>query len=119
MSLLLRHPDLFGKAAAWDAPLMLDKPNRYGSAPIFGTQENFEEYQVTRLLEKQAMHFRDGNRIFLLGYGNFRQQMQQADDLMIKLRIAHTYRDGPTRSHDWNSGWLSEAVQLLLPANAP
>ncbi len=35
-SLLLRHPDLFSKAAAWDAPLMMDKPGKYGSGDIFG-----------------------------------------------------------------------------------
>ena len=30
-SLLLRHPDVFGKAAAWDAPLMMSEPGKYGS----------------------------------------------------------------------------------------
>ena len=40
--MLLRHPDVFGKAAAWDAPLMLDRPGRYGSGDVFGTPENFE-----------------------------------------------------------------------------
>jgi len=114
MSLLLRHPDLFGKAAAWDAPLMLDKPDRYGTEPIFGTQKQFEEYQVTRLLEKQAAQFRSGDRIFLLGYGNFRVQMQQAHDYMARLKISHIYVDGPKRSHDWNSGWVPEAVRMLL-----
>ena len=29
-SLLLRHPGVFGKAAAWDAPLMQDAPDRFG-----------------------------------------------------------------------------------------
>ena len=33
-SLLLRHPDLFGRAAAWDAPLMKAKPNEFGMGPI-------------------------------------------------------------------------------------
>ena len=48
-SLLLRHPDHFGKAAAWDAPLMEPRPARFGMGPIFGTQENFEQYQITTL----------------------------------------------------------------------
>src|SRR5262245_35211441 len=49
-SLLLRHPDIFGKAAAWDAPLLMDQPGPYDSGDIFGTQENFEGYRITRLL---------------------------------------------------------------------
>jgi hypothetical protein len=43
-SLLLRHPDVFGKAAAWDAPLVMDSPGRHGNGDIFGTPENFEKY---------------------------------------------------------------------------
>src|SRR5262249_30765195 len=44
-SLLLRNPEMFGKAAAWDAPLMMEKPNNFGMGEIFGTQENFENYR--------------------------------------------------------------------------
>jgi hypothetical protein len=28
--------------------------------------------------------------------------------------IAHQYRDGPKREHSWRSGWLPEAVELLV-----
>jgi hypothetical protein len=70
-SLLLRHPDLFGKAAAWDAPLMMEGPGRYGSGDIFATPENFEGHRVTGLLERRAAGLRDGNRLILLGFGNF------------------------------------------------
>src|SRR6476661_5059648 len=33
-SLLLRHPDLFGRAAAWDAPFMMESAGKYGSGDI-------------------------------------------------------------------------------------
>ena len=59
-SLLLRHPDHFGKAAAWDAPLMEQRPARFGMGPIFGTQENFEQYRITTLLDRQAPDLRGG-----------------------------------------------------------
>lgn len=113
-SLLLRHPDLFGKAAAWDAPMMMDKPGKYGSGPIFGTQENFEQYQITRLLEAQAGRLHSGDRLILLGYGNFREEHQALHALMDRLKIAHVYRDGPPRKHVWGSGWLPEAVKLFF-----
>jgi hypothetical protein len=32
------------------------------------------------------------------------------------LKLAHEYRDGPARKHDWHSGWVKEAAELLLPA---
>jgi S-formylglutathione hydrolase FrmB len=113
-SLLLRHPQLFGKAAAWDAPLMLDAAGRYGSGDIFGSAENFENYRITRLLRERAKLLQDQKRLVLLGYGGFRDQHRQAHALMTELHIAHEYRDGPARKHDWHSGWVTEAAELLL-----
>jgi hypothetical protein len=47
----------------------------------------------------------------LLGYGNFRDQHENAHALMTGLKIAHEYRDGPARKHDWHSGWVVEAME--------
>ena len=113
-SLLLRHPEVFGKAAAWDAPLMMDRPGRYGSGDIFGTQENFEAYRITRLLERRAAELRGRKRLILLGYGNFRGEHETAHDVLVDLGIPHVYEDGPQREHRWESSWVPEAVRLLL-----
>jgi S-formylglutathione hydrolase FrmB len=113
-SLLLRHPDRFERAAAWDSPMMLDAPGKYGSGPIFGTSENFAKYHVPSLLRDRAKECRTGPRLVLLGYDNFREPTQQAHALLEELRIPHVYRDGPQREHHWNSGWLPEAVELLV-----
>jgi len=113
-TLLLRNPDMFGRAAAWDAPLMLDKPGKYGSGDIFGTEDNFAGYRVTKLLEANAGKLTKGKRLILLGYGSFRGDHQKAHELMDRLKVAHEYRDGPARKHDWHSGWVKEAVELLL-----
>ena len=114
-SLLLRHPDTFGRAAAWDAPLMMEKPGAYGSGDIFGTDDNFAGYRVSKLLGANAAKFAKESRFVLLGYGNFRDHHKQAHELMDKLKVPHEYRDGPARKHDWHSGWVKEAAELLLP----
>jgi hypothetical protein len=113
-SLLLRHPEVFGKAAAWDAPLMMDRPGRYGSGDIFGTQENFTAYQITRLLERRAADLRGRERLILLGFGNFRGDHVRVHDLLTELKIPHPYEDGPKREHRWESGWVPEAAGRLL-----
>jgi hypothetical protein len=113
-SLLLRHPDEFGNAVAWDAPLMMEKPGKYGSGPIFGDEANFANYQVSRLLEQKADQLNGSKRLILLGYGNFRGEHEAAHALLDRLKIPHEYRDGPSRKHDWHSGWVEEAVDLLL-----
>jgi S-formylglutathione hydrolase FrmB len=113
-TLLLRHPDVFGKAVAWDAPLMMTRPDRFGAGPIFGSQENFEKYQVSKLLEAAAATLGKERRLIHLGYGNFRDDHRRAEELLQRLNIPHEYRDGPARKHDWHSGWVAEAVALLL-----
>ncbi|MEI8020460.1 MAG: alpha/beta hydrolase-fold protein [Schlesneria sp.] len=115
-SLLLRHPDMFGKGVAWDAPLMMGKPGMYGSGDIFGTVENFENYRVSKLLEDNSDKFSNETekRLVLLGYGNFRAEHVQVQTLMDERKIAHEYRDGPERKHDWHSGWVKEGIELLL-----
>lgn len=113
-SLLLRHPDLFGKAAAWDAPLAMEELGKYGTRPIFGTPENFGQYRVADLLRAKAAEVKEGKRLILTGYGNFRAEHERTHALLDELKIDHKYRDGPLRKHDWHSGWVAEAVELLV-----
>jgi len=113
-SLLLRNPSVFSKAAAWDAPLNMQAPDKYGMGPIFGTQENFERYQITRLLPERAAELRAQTRLFHLAYDNFREHHAAIEAILIAQNIAHVYRDGPKRKHIWESGWLEEAVELMV-----
>lgn len=113
-SLLLRHPDVFGKAAAWDAPMMMDQPGKYGSGEIFGTQENFAKYRIETLLRAKAKELGTGERLILTGYGSFREEHVRVHDLLAELKIPHAYKDGPQRKHDWHSGWVGESVELLM-----
>src|SRR5262249_5881390 len=91
-SLLLRHPETFGKAAAWDAPMTMERP-MYGMAEIVGTPENFANYRIPALLEKRAARFQQDKRLALVGYASFREHHVALHDLMDRLKIPHEYRD--------------------------
>jgi putative esterase len=112
-NLILRHPDLFRAAAAWDAPLMKEKPDQFEMGPAFATQENFERHQVTRLLREKAETFRAAKRLAHFGYGSFRDHHQRAQALLEELKIPVDYQDGPARKHAWESGWVADAVAAL------
>jgi hypothetical protein len=113
-TLLLRHPDLFDRAAAWDAPLDMRESGRFGSSSIFGTQKNFELYRVRDLLTLRAPSLGDEPRLILMGWSGFRDDTQRTHALLDELGISHLYHDGPRRKHDWHSGWVSEAVKFLM-----
>lgn len=113
-SLLLRHPDVFGRAASWDAPLTMGWPSKYGSQPIFGTEENFEKYRITRLLEEHAkLLASEPPRLILLGKGNFSDH-EPIHAQLEKLGIPHVYRDDPKTPHVWDPAWLEPAWEALL-----
>jgi len=114
-SLLLRHADVFGRAAAWDAPMMEQAPTKFGMAEVFGTQENFERYRITALVERQAGLLKDGAaRLVLLGYGNFRTPTEGLHRRMLALGIPHVYDNATERRHHWESGWFAGAVRRLM-----
>lgn len=113
-SLLLRHPDVFHRAAAFDAPMMMDAPGKYGSGPIFGQVENFRRYQISSLLEQRAADLRkESSRLMLIGQGNFQKEHVQIRDRMEILQIPHTWIEGAVREHSWHSGWLPEVINWL------
>ena len=113
-SLLLRNPDRFEKAAAWDAPMMMDWPSKYGSQPIFANEHNFEKYQITKLLAAKRGYLQASSRLVLTGFGNFRDQHVACREFMRSKQIAHIYRDGPKRKHHWSSDWVAESLELMF-----
>ena len=111
-SLLLRHPDQFAAAVAWDAPLMMPTA-KFGMAVVLPTQEAFERWRIPTLLAEHADAVRGTRRLALLGTGNFRADHGETHALLERLGIPHDYTDGPPRKHRWDSGWAEEAVQAL------
>jgi hypothetical protein len=89
---------------------------------IFGNDKAFADYQLTKLLPTAAPQFRSRTRLVLTGYDNFRDHHQQFHEQLLAAEVLHLYRDGPQRKHVWGSGWLPEAVELLVgvaPQPAP
>lgn len=118
-SLLLRHPEVFDRAASWDAPLLMDAPGKFGNGPIFGTPENFAKYQITTLLDNFAAqrsesvdNDRSPPRLILLGYGGFTDH-RPIHEQLDKLNVPHVYRDGPKTPHVWSREWLEPALEAL------
>ena len=113
-SLLLRHPETFGRAAAWDAPMMMSEM-KFGSAPIFGTLENLQNYRIPILLQAHQSELIDKPpRLILTGIGNFHSEHEQIHTLLNELDIPHIDPEQQKRHHHWHSGWVTESLELLL-----
>lgn len=113
-TLLLRHPEVFARAAAFDAPFLMPRAGLYGSGEIFGTQENFEKYRIDRLLREKGGSLGGNPRLLLLGTGNFRDHHRRAHALLNDLKVPHVHRDDAPRRHDWHTGWVEEGARWLV-----
>ena len=122
-TLILRNPDFFGYAAAWDAPLMLEE-RWWRMVEQFGSDENFQKYRPVNLFEWQARHFQGKTRLALLGEWGFggepggkyagRSHTVEAHQKMEAMGIRHVYRDDVRVEHRWDSGWVPAAVDAMM-----
>lgn len=115
-SLLLRHPDRFGKAAAWDAPLGLTAPrSEWGMPQVFGSTANFNAYRVTRLITQRAPELAGGPaRLILAGSNVFRSDHARVAQQLRDRGVPHVFVSGPRYAHAWGGGWLPGAVRQLV-----
>ena len=113
-TLLLRHPQRFGRAVAWDSPMMMTAIGSWDSDKTCGTQTAFDGYLPSKLVKTRGQSLGPDPRLILLGYDAFRDDHKRMHHLLRELGVPHVYRDGPRRFHDWRTGWLSDAVAELL-----
>ncbi len=109
--LLLRNPDVFEKAAAWDAPFVMTKM-QYGSRPIFGTMQNFEKHRLMPLIRKSKADL--NSRLGITGVANFGKHHEAMHAELQRLKIKYFYSSQRKKSHRWESGWLESSVRFLL-----
>lgn len=121
LQLLLRYPAMFRAAAAFDSPVMKERPDQWEMPYFWPHPEHFRDFAIPHLLREHGSALGDRERIALLGYGNFGRDapewtfdhLSEAHRLMDDLGIPHLYDNGTKRRHRWDSGWLPEAVELL------
>jgi len=121
MSLLLRHPDIFGRAAGWDVGIRVD------SGPIeesdraeriareWGTVENFDKYRISSLIRSRGRELGGEARLFYYNVEGTRGPGGAViHQLLVESGVPHRYLYEPKREHRWDSGWLPEAIQFLV-----
>jgi len=124
MSLLLRHPDIFHRAAGWDTGIRVDTGPIEESdraeriAREWGTAENFERYRISSLIKSRGKQLGSETRLFYYNVEGTRGPGGAAiHQLLVKSGVPHRYLYEPRRVHRWDSGWLDEAIRFLVGSN--
>lgn len=124
--LLLRHPDLFGYAATWDAPFLLNGENHgkewgpIGIKDVFGTKETFLAVLPPGLIEQAPDAWKNRRRL-VLGVGpDWKAHGTGMHALLDQHQVPHAYLPNLQVRHRWDTGWLGPVVdQLIDLATAP
>ena len=118
-SLLSRNTDQFSRAAAWDAPLLVKQPNKYRMQEVFAGDKHFQQYDLRRSLQSASQsekyhRLTKYERLMHFGYGNFRDQHLEAEQLLDDLKIRRKFVDGPKLDHAWSAEWMDVAMDWLF-----
>jgi chitodextrinase len=115
--LILKHPDVFTLAAAWDFPADMSAYDQFGSssASSYGTNDNFlTGYRLTpSFIEAHKAPFLSKNRIWIGGYDVFQTDMTDFDALLSSEAVAHSTETPQHMQHRWDSGWVQIALAAL------
>ena len=124
LSLLLRHPDVFYKAVAWDPGIRIDmgphgdpEETARKVRDRFGSQANYRQHQIPHLIRRFGRSLGEEARLF---YFNCEGVSRTAGgstihSLLVQEGVLHRYVLEANREHRWGSGWLPEALLFLFP----
>jgi len=123
MTLLLRHPDKFARAVAWDpgiridtGPFEDDSDQEFRIRRDFGSDANFERFRVSSLIKTRGKELGDSVRLFYFNREGH-QRTQGGEKIRKHLRqqqVPHHYVMDRHREHRWDSGWLPQAIEFLV-----
>lgn len=121
-SLILRSPEFFGYAAAWDSPMLLRDSWQDWFMP-YGTLEHMDLYRPDRLVPKQKTFFQKRARLVLTGENCWGMTAPTPDGvshtvgmhrLLEKEGVVHRYDNSLHAPHRWDRAWVGPTVKQLM-----
>ena len=120
-ALLLRNPNVFYRAAAWDPGIRVDTGPIEESeraeriAREWGSLENFEANRLSSLIKSRGKELGNEARLFYFNTEGSRAiGGVEIHRLLVENEIPHRYVMEPHRTHAWDSGWIPEAMEFLV-----
>lgn len=112
-SLILKYPEYFGYAAAWDAPITFTT-FRYGMKAVYGTAEQLALYRPDLLIPKQKPFFDKRTRLVLTGQKLWRPHTVKTHELLDNEGLKHHYDNTLEFSHRWDKAWMEPTLSALV-----
>jgi len=128
-SLLMRNPGIYGYAASWDSPMLLDF-GQYATGDLFADQANFDQYSPETLVATPAASLFTGRRLILSGESLFGSEpgglfaatphTSTYHSRLSAAGIPHLYLPNIASNHSWlSAGWVAPLFETLVALSRP
>jgi len=119
VDLLMKHPDVFSAAAAFDFPADMPTYNGLGSssADDYGTQANFQNnYELDQsFVDTYKTPFTTQDRLWIAGGPLYANDVADFNNLLTSQGVLDTFTTTQTGdTHSWTGGWVPSAVTGLF-----
>lgn len=121
-SLIMRYPEYFGYAAAWDAPLLLSELH-FGMRDVYGDAKQLNLYRPDLLISKQNVQFQNKTRLVLTGEQAWGSTIpapgggshtREAHGVLEKNSAKHVFDAGVWAPHRWHKAWMYPTLSALM-----
>jgi enterochelin esterase-like enzyme len=112
-SLILKYPECFGYAAAWDAPITFTKFH-YGMKNVYGTDDQLAKFRPDLLIPKQKRFFGQKTRLVLTGKKLWGKETEQTHAILDKEGLKHHYKNTLECPHRWDKTWMEPTLSALM-----
>ena len=117
LNLLLRHPTVFDRGAFWDFPYSGTGTvitSSYGMDGNYGNAAYVDGFTFTSAyLDTYKAPFQARKRIWIGGHQSFASDITAAHTAFNGKSMLHDQQTDRTREHEWQSGWLPDALASL------
>lgn len=121
-SMIFSRPDIYGFAAAWDAPFLADQLI-YEMNAVLGDAAQLALYRPDLAVQRLEREFRDRRRLVLAGENYFGKLVPPAvgtshilemHRMLHEAGIQHSYIEDIGCPHTFNCGWMDPVLSALM-----
>lgn len=107
-------PERIEATVIFDAPVAREELPPWGTAPYYPDRERWLADLPIRHIADFKAAFPDGHRLVLISGANFYNEMSALSCALTAADAEHEFLPRPYLKHHWNSGWIEEALNILL-----
>jgi len=112
-------PDRVSATIIFDAPVATDRRPQWRADEFYADDAAWQKDLPIRTTSEFASAMPETHRLILISGANFHDEMRMLSQELLQIGYKHAFLDRSHMKHHWNSGWIEEGLNELLPPTVP